>query len=186
MRDREKKGKECERYVDVSGLEEEKLEAVRDEATAQDKDWLQKMLEDLKERTNDVSDFERSMTTVQFEMKDVKENMNEVTKAISKMSDENRARDRKFEKLINKICEGLYERDLKTDQKLEGLEKRIDTKIEEKFAGLETRICAMEKDATMSKERRGDSAQSKSRYVPTECKALLHGFTIDNERRDHS
>ena len=80
------------------------------------------MMKDFKERTDDVSDFERSMTTVQLEMKDVKDNMNKVAEAISKLSDDNHTRDWKFEELIKKINEGLYERDLKTDKKIEGLE----------------------------------------------------------------
>ena len=33
------------------------------------------MMKELKERTDDVSEFERSMTTVQLEMKEVKVNM---------------------------------------------------------------------------------------------------------------
>ena len=55
--------------------------------------------------------------------------MNKVAEALSKMSDDNRTRDRKLEELITKINEGLHERDLKTDKKIEGLEKNIDIKI---------------------------------------------------------
>ena len=99
------------------------------------------MMKELKERTEDVSEFERSMTTVQLEMKEVKVNMNKVAEALSRISEDNHTRDRKFEEVIKRINEGLHERDLKTE-KIEGLES---TKIEEKFADLETRISAMEK-----------------------------------------
>ena len=103
------------------------------------------MMKELKERTDDVSEFERSMTTVQLEMKEVKVNTNKVAEALSRISDDNHTRDRKFEELIKRINEGLHERDLKTDKKIKGLERHIDTKIEEQFADLEKRISAMEK-----------------------------------------
>ena len=73
----------------------------------------------LKERTDDVSDFERSMTSVQLEMKEVKVNMNRVAEALSKITNVNRTIDRKFEERITKINEGLHERDLKTDKQIE-------------------------------------------------------------------
>ena len=46
-------------------------------------------MKELKERTDDVSEFERSMTTVQLEMKEVKVNMNKVAEALSRISDDN-------------------------------------------------------------------------------------------------
>ena len=76
-------------------------------------------MKELKERTDDVTDFEQSMTTVQLEMKDVKVNVNKVAEALSKISDDNHTRDRKFEELITKINEGLCERDLKIDKREE-------------------------------------------------------------------
>ena len=85
------------------------------------------MMKELKERTDDVSDFEHSMTTVQLEMKEVKVNMNKVAEVLSKISDDNHTRDRKFEELINKINEGFHERDLKTDKKIEGLDRDTST-----------------------------------------------------------
>ena len=78
---------------------------------------MKSMMKELMERTDDVSDFERSMTAVQLEMKEVKVNMNKVAEALSKISDDNHTRDRNFEELIKRINEGLHERDLKTDKK---------------------------------------------------------------------
>ena len=138
-------------------------------------------MKELKERTDDMSEFERSMTNVQLDMKDVKVHMNKVAEALSKISDDNNTRDRKFEELIKSINHRLHERDMMTDRKIEGLERQIDTKIEEKFAGLDTRISAMEKETMESRCRHVDSTQSKSRYVPTECKAILHGFRTESK-----
>ena len=83
-------------------------------------------MKELKERTDDVSEFERSMTNVQLDMKDVKVHMNKVAEALSKISDDNNTRDRKCGELIKSINDGLQERDMKTDKKNEGLERKID------------------------------------------------------------
>ena len=72
---------------------------------------------DLKERTDDMSEFERTMTNLKLDMKDVKEHMNKVTEALSKISDDNNTRDRRFEELIQSINNGLQDRDMKTDKK---------------------------------------------------------------------
>ena len=77
--------------------------------------------------------------------------MHKAAEALSKISDDNHTRDRTFEELIKRINEGLYERDLKTDNKIEELEKHIDTKIEEKIADLESRTSAMEEDTLDSR-----------------------------------
>ena len=71
--EREKKRKESEPYIDVSGLEEEKLEsATSEEETVTTKKWMTSMMKEMKERTDDMSEFERSMTGVKFEMNEVK------------------------------------------------------------------------------------------------------------------
>ena len=111
----------------------------------QPKNGCQDTMKELKERTDDMSEFERTMTNVQLDMKDVKDHMNKVTEALSKISDDNNTRDRRFEELIQSINNGLQDRDMKTDKKIESLGRKIDTKIEEKFAGLETRINVMKK-----------------------------------------
>ena len=124
------------------------------------------------ERTDDMSEFERSMTTVQLDMKEVKINMNKVAEALSTISDDNHTRDRKFEELIKGINEGLHERDLKTEKKIEGLEKHLDTKIEGKFACLETRISAAEKTIRIPRTKQKMSLlNAKQCYTDSKLKA---------------
>ena len=90
---------------------------------------------------------------------------------------------RKFDDFIKSINTGLHERDKKTDEKIERLEGQINTKIDEKFAGLETRIGAIERGTTEAGCRRLDNAQGKSGHVPTECKAVLHGFKTESKEQ---
>ena len=125
---------------------------------------MSEAMQELKERTDDMFELERSMTKVQFDMNDVQENLNKVAEALTKISDDNNLRDWKFDDFIKSLNTGLHERDTKTDEKIEILERRFDTKIEEKFASLDARISAIEKGTTEAGCWRLDNTQSKSRY----------------------
>ena len=56
-----KKRKESEPYIEVSGLEDEKSQPAPEEEAVAAKKWMKSMMKELKERTDDVSEFERSM-----------------------------------------------------------------------------------------------------------------------------
>ena len=105
--------------MDVGGLEEERPEPATEVEEDTAKKWMKSVMKELKERRDDVSDFERSMTTGQLEMKEVNVNMKKVAEALSKITDDNHTRDRKFEELITKSNEELHERETKTDKKFE-------------------------------------------------------------------
>ena len=117
-------------------------------------------------------------------MENVKEILSKVAEAITRISEDNNTRDRRFEELIKGFSIGLQERDMKIDKKIEGLEKQIDTKIDEQFAGLETRISLIEKGTTGDGCKYSGNAQGKSGYVPTECKAVLHGIKTESREED--
>ena len=53
--------------------------------------------------------------------------------------------------------------------------------IEGKFADLESRMSAMEKGTTNSKNSHGESTKDRARNVPIECKAVLHGFKAESK-----
>ena len=141
-------------------------------------------MKELKERTDDMSEFERSMTKVKWDMNDVKENLTKVAEALTKISDDNDARDRKFDDFIKNLNTGLNERDKRTDEKIERMESQIDAKIKEKLAFLYTRISAIERGTTGVGCRRFDNAQGRSGHVPTDCKAVLHGFKTESKEQD--
>ena len=48
-------------------------------------------------------------------------------------------------------------------------------------ADLESRISAMGKSATNSKNSYGESTEDKARNVPIECKSVLHGFKAESK-----
>ena len=158
--ERDKKRKESEPYIDVGGLEGEKPQEDPDEVVATKK-WMSEAMRELKERSDDMSELEQSITKVQSDMNDDTENLNKVAEALTKVSDDNNVRDRKFDDFIKNLNTGLHERDKKTDEKIERMERQIDAKIEEKFAGLDTRISAIERGTTEARCRRLDNAQGK-------------------------
>ena len=153
-RRRETKGKASEPYVDVSGLLDEKFEsAASEEETVTTKQWMKSMMKEIKDRTDDISDFERTMTGMKFEMAEVKVNLDKMADAFPKIVDESQRRHQKIEELFKRINEDIRARDQKTEAKIAGIEKHIDAKIEETFTDLETRISAVENKQIMSKRK---------------------------------
>ena len=118
-------------------------------------------MKQLKERTDDVSEVEQSLTKVKMDMANMNDNLSKVTNAITKMAEDNNARDRKFDEFMKGFGIGLQERDRKMDKKFENMEKKIEIKIEEKMAGLETRISTMEKSAMGDGSKVYDIAQGR-------------------------
>ena len=173
-----------EPYIDVGGLENGKPQEDPDEEIAARKKWMSEAMRDLKDRSDDMSELEQSITKVKFDLNDVKENLTKVAEALTKISDDNDARDRKFDDFIKNLNTGFNERDKRTDEKIERMESQIDAKIEEKLAGLDTRIVAIERGTTGVGYRRLDNAQGRSGHVPTDCKAVLHGFKTESKEQD--
>ena len=85
------------------------------------------MMREIQDRTDDISDFDKTMTGMKFEMEEVKVNMNKMADAISKIVDESQ-RDQNFEELIRRINEDIRVRDQKTEAKIAAIEKHFDAK----------------------------------------------------------
>ena len=105
--EREKKRKESEPCIDVGGLEDENPETNPDDEPTDTKKWMKETMRDLKQRSDEVSDLERSMSSMQWDMGEVKENLNKVTSSLVKLSEGNEARDRKLDDLIKSLSTGL-------------------------------------------------------------------------------
>ena len=46
------------------------------------------------------------------------------------------------------------------------------------------RICAIEKDNTQPRSSHEGSTKEKTRIVPIECKAVIHGFKVESKEKD--
>ena len=131
-----------------------------------------------------MSKLDQSMTKVKFDMNEVKENLTKVAESLTKISDDNNARDRKLDDFLKNLNTGLHERDKRTDDKIERMERQIDPKIEEKFPGLDTRISAIERNTTSVGHRRLGDTQGRWGPTPTDCKAVLRGFKTESKEQD--
>ena len=150
---RETKRKDSEPYIDVSGLEEKKFEsAASEEETVIKKQWMKSMMKEMKDCTDDISEFEKTMTGMIFEMTEVKVSMNKMSDAFSNIVDESQRRDQRFEELWIRINEDIRTREQRTEARIAGIEKHIDAKIEEKFTDLEARMGAVEKIRSKRKD----------------------------------
>ena len=136
-----------------------------------------------KRTTDDLSEFEKTMTEVKLEMEEVKVNMNKMSDAFSKIVGESQKTDQKFEELFIRIHEDIRDRDKRTEARIAEIEKHIDAKIEEKFTDLEARMSAVEKNKSGANEKtcREEGTKENPRTVPIEYKALLHGFKDDSK-----
>ena len=97
-----------------------------------------------------------------------------------KISEGNDARDRKLDDIIKNLNTGLNERDKRTDENIDRMERHIDAKMDEKLAGLDTRISTIERNTTSVGHRRLGGWGP----TPTDCKAALHGFKSESREQD--
>ena len=140
----------------------------------------------VRHRTDDISEVEKTMTGMKFEMVEVKVNMNKIADAFSKIVDESERRDQKFEELFKGINEDIRARDKRTEARIAEIEKHIDAKIEEKFTDLEARISTVEKNKSGANEKTccEEGTKEYPQTVPIECKAVAHGFKDDSQEKD--
>ena len=131
----------------MGGLEDENPQVNLDEEPADTKKWMADTIRDLKVRSDEVSDLERSVSSMQWEMGEVKGALTRVNDSLVKMTEGNEERDRKLDEFIKSLSTGLAEREKRTEERIEKMEKRIDAKMEEKLADLDTRISSIERSA---------------------------------------
>ena len=132
----------------MGGLEDENLETNLDEESTDTKKWMKETMRDLKQRSDEVSDLERSISSMQCDMGEVKENLNKVTSSLVKMTEGNEVRDRKLDDLIKSLSAGLAERERKAEERFDNMERCFGAKMDEKFSDFE-------KESARLKEVRG-------------------------------
>ena len=133
-------------------------------------------MRDLKQRSDDVSDLERSMSTMQWDMGEVKKTLNHVTSSLLKITEGNETRYRKLHDLIKSLSTGLAEREKKTDENIDNLERCLGARMDEKFYDFEKRISSIERGTGGAGHNRFGASQGGWGPTPTSLKAVIHGF----------
>ena len=72
-------------------------------------------MKDLQQRSDEMSDLERSMSTMQWEMGGVRDNLDKVTSSLAKLTKGSETRDKKLDDLIASLSTGLAGREKKTE-----------------------------------------------------------------------
>ena len=94
--ERDKKRKEWEPCIGVGDcLEEENAQTHLDIDPSDNARWMEDTLKKLKDRTDDVSELETSMSGVQWEMTEVEKKLETVSNSLLQLSEGNVARDKK-------------------------------------------------------------------------------------------
>ena len=137
------KRKESEPCIDVSGLEDENPEIKTDDESTEAKKWMRETMKDLRQRTDDVSELERSVPTMQWDMEEVKNTLKTVTSSLEKITEGNATRDRKLDDLLTSLCTGVAEREKKTEERIDNMERSLG----ERFSDFEKRLSSIERGA---------------------------------------
>ena len=145
---------------------------------------MKETLKELKRRTDEVSDLGRSMSGMQWDMGEVKENLNKVTNSHVKMTEGNEARDRKLDDLIKSLSTGLAERGRKTEERFEKMERCLGARMDKKFSDFDKRISSIERNTVGAGHNRLGASQGGWGPTPTSLKAVLHGFKPDAKEQE--
>ena len=109
--------------------------------------WMSETMKDLRQRTDEVSDLKRSMSTMQWNMGEVKDTLNKVTSSLAKIKEGNETRDKKIDDLITSLSAGLAEREKKTEERIDNMERGLGAKMDERFSDFAKRISSIERGA---------------------------------------
>ena len=102
--------------------------------------------------------------------------------AFSKIVDESQRKDQRFEELWIRINEDIRTREQRTEARIAGIEKQIDTKIEEKFTYLEVRLSAVEKKKKIRSKQK-DLPRRKYERKYTNCSNRTQSSTPQRGQR---
>ena len=106
--ERDKKRKESEPCIDVSSLDEGTVVDNQEDEPIETRKWMREAMKDLRQRTDDVSDLERSVNNMQWNMTEVKNTLKSFTEA-------QMTRDRKLEDMLASLTTKFIEKEKKTE-----------------------------------------------------------------------
>ena len=132
--ERDKKRKESEPCIDVSSLDDGTLMDNQEEDPIETRKWMKEAMKDLRQRTDDVSELERSVNNMQWNMTEVKNTLKSFTEAQT-------TRDRKIDDILMSLTTKFLEKEKKTEDDLSNMEKRLGNQI----TSLEQRVSLVER-----------------------------------------
>ena len=179
-KEREKKRKESEPCIDVSGLEDENPFTNPDDESTEARKWMRETMKDLRQRTDNVSELERSVSTMQWDMTEVKNTLKTVTSSLDKMTELQATRDKKLDDLFASLSTSFAEKEKKTEDKIDSVARRLG----EQISSLDTRLCSVERGSGSVGHIQTGVSQGGWGPTPTDLKAVIHGFKQEAKEQE--
>ena len=108
MDTKREKRKDSEPCIDVGdSIEEDNAETHPDIDPPDNTQWMEDTMKKLKERTDDVSELERNMSRVQWNMTEVERKLDKVTNSLTLINRGNEARDKNLDEVLACFSVGL-------------------------------------------------------------------------------
>ena len=146
--------------------------------------WMSETMKDLRQRTDEVSDLERSMSTMPWNMGEVNNTLNTVTSSFAKITEGSETRDKKIDDLITSLSAGSAEREKKTEERIDNMERGLGAKMDERFSDFEKRNSSIERGMGGAGHTRSGTSQGGWGPTPTNLKAVIHGFKPDAKEQE--
>ena len=166
------KRKESEPCIDVSSLDDGTLMDNQEEDPIETRKWMKEAMKDLRQRTNDVSELERSVNSMQW-------NMTEVN-TLKSFTEAQTSRDRKMDDMLMSLTTKFLEKEKKTEDDLSNMEKRLGNQI----TSLEQRVSLVERGSGGARHIQTGVYQAGWGPTPTELKAVIHGFKQESKEQE--
>ena len=171
--ERDKKRKESEPCIDVSSLDDGTLMDNQEEDPIETRKWMKEAMKDLRQRTDDVSELERPVNNMQWNMTEVKNTLKSFTEAQT-------TRDRKIDDMLMSLTTKFLEKEKKTEDDLSNMEKRLGNQI----TSLEQRVSLVERGPGGAGHIQTGVYQTGWGPTPTELRAVIHGFKHEAKEQE--
>ena len=145
----------------------------QEEDPTETRKWMKEAMKDLRQRTDDVSELERSVNSMQW-------NMTEVKNTLKSFTESQVTRDRKLDDMLESLTIKFLEKEQKTEDDLSNMEKRLGTKI----TSLDQRLSLIERGSGGGGHIQSGVTQGGWGPTPTELKAVIHGFKQESKEQE--
>ena len=171
--ERDKKRKESEPCIDVSSLDKGNAVANHEDEPIETRKWMRETMKDLRQRTDDVSDLERSVSSMQWDMTEVKNTLKSFTEART-------TRDKKLDEMLASLTTRFIEKEKKTEEDISNMEKRLGNQI----TSLDQRISLIKRGSGGAGHIQTGVTQGGWGPTPTDLKAVIHGFKQEAKEQE--
>ena len=171
--ERDKKRKESEPCIDVSSLDEGNAVDNHEDKPIETRKWMREAMKDLRQMTDDVSDLERSVNNMQWDMTEVKNTLKSFKEAQT-------TRDRKLDEMLASLTTKFIENEKKTEENIINMEKRLGNQI----SSLDQRFSLVERGSGGAGHIQTGVTQGGWGPTPTDLKAVIHGFKQESKEQE--